>query len=317
MNCHRSPVGKFVCVLITLDSCAVVNTIGMGNQGSEAIKKLLKAQEQHFVDDGSGDVVFAMFLEPHQPSPADGPPSVFDSLISYAVKHLQPSPVMVHVEIVVPCFEGSYQPVNFATYIGCKSGWQGNTQFNREYYLGTTANKWRAVPVFGKHAARLVREACDESVGVEYSLFRYVTAAWGVRKLAAIVPDGSREPAHCATLTARVLKKGISGLLSHASAWYGPASLYAELCRGLGAREIVAETTAMGDGVSAHVDTLLRHRDEDVASMNHGEYMSAIRALTLKASAAESADDPAMAVMTQKQLANALFRWSVLRVPNM
>ena len=317
MNGHRSPVGKFVRVLITLDSRAVVSTIGMGTQASEAIKKLLKAQEVHLVDDGSGDVVFAMFLEPHEPNPADGPPSVFDRLITYVVKHLQPSPVMVHVELVVPCASGSCQPVNFATYIGCKSGWQANTELNRGYYLGTTANKWRAVPVFGKHAARLVREACNESLDVDYSLFRYVTAAWGMRKLAAIVPDGSREPAHCATLTARVLKKGISGLLSHASAWYGPASLYAELCRDLGARGIVPETTAMGDDVSANVDALLRHRDEDVVSMNHDGYMGAIRALTLKASAAESADDPAMAVMTQKQLANALFRWSVLRVPNL
>jgi len=289
----------------------------MGIKAYEAIKKLLKAQEEHVVDDGSGDVVFAMFLEPHEPSPVDGPPSFVDSLITYVVKHLQPSPVMVHVEIIVPCSERSYEPVNFATYMGCKSDWQRNTEVNRAYYLGTTANKWRAVPVFGKHAASLVREACNKSVKVEYSLFRYVTAAWGVRTLAAIVPDGSREPAHCATLTARVLKKGITGLLSHASAWYGPASLYAELCRYLGARGIVPETTAMGEEVWAHVETLLRHRDEDVVSMTHDEYMRAIRALTLKASAAESANDPAMAVMTQKQLANALFRWSILRVQNL
>ena len=254
-----------------------------------------------------------MFLEPHESNPADGPPSFFDRLVTYVVNNLQPSPVMVHVELVVPCCPGSFDPVNFATYIGCKSGWQTNAKLNREYYLCQTANKWRAVPVFGKHAARLVRKACEESLDVDYSLFRYVTAAWGMRKLAAIVPDGSREPAHCATLTARVLKKGISGLLSHASAWYGPASLYAELCRDLGARGIVPETTAMGDDVSVHVDTLLRQRDKDVVFMKHDMYMSAIRALTLKASAAESADDPAMAVMTQKQLANALFRWSVLR----
>lgn len=289
----------------------------MAGNASDAIKKLLKAQEEHLVDDGSGDVVFAMFLEPHEPNPADGPPSVFDRLVTYVVKHLQPSPVMVHVELVVPCASGSCSPVNFATYIGCKSNWQGNTEFNRGYYLGTTANKWRAVPVFGKHAARLVREACNESVDVDYSLLRYVTAAWGVRKLAAIVPDGSREPAHCATLTARVLKKGVSGLLSHASAWYGPASLYAELCRDLRARAIVPESTSMGSDVSAHVDRLLRRRDEDVVSMTHEEYMNAIRALTLKASAAENSDDLAMIVMTQKQLANALFRWSVLRSPRL
>jgi len=285
----------------------------MSSSPNEAIQKLLKLQEEQSVDDGSGDVVFALFLEPHEPDPDSGPPGVFDRLISYVVKHFQPSPVMVHVELVVPCPPGSTQPVNFATYIGCKSDWQEDRRKNADYYLGTTANKWRAVPVFGKHSARLVREACNESLGVDYSLFRYVTAAWGVRKVAGIVPDGSKEPAHCATLAARVLKKGVSGLPKHASAWYGPSTLYAELCNDLRARAIAPDSTSMGDEVSMQVDKLLRQRDEDVSAMKSDEYLNAIRALTLKAAAAEAFDDYAMSVMTQKQLANALFRWSVLR----
>lgn len=287
----------------------------MSRHASEAIQRLLKSQEESALDDGSGDVVFALFLEPHQPDASNGPPSVFDNIIAYIVNHCQPSPVMVHVELVVPSPEGTCAPVNFATYIGSKSGWQTNANYNAGYYLGTTANKWRAVPVFGKHAARLVRAACEESCGVEYSLFRYVTAAWGLRKLSSIVPDGSKDPAHCATLVSRVLKRGVSKVLKHPSAWYGPASLYSELCAELRCRAIIPESTSMGDDISIHVDTLLRRRDEDVANMNDAEFMSAIRALTLKASAAEASDDGAMAVMTQTQLANALFRWSVLRKP--
>ena len=289
----------------------------MTTHTSIALQRILQAQSEHQIDDGSGDVVFAVFLEPHEPSAADGPPSTFDRIVTYVVKKMQPSPVMVHVELVVPCCAGSRDPVNFATYIDSTSDWQADKNYNREYYLGTAANKWRAVPVFGKHAARLVREACNESVNVKYSLFRYVTAAWGFRKLAGMVPDGPRQPAHCATLAARLLKAGISGILSHPSAWYGPASLYSELRRDVRARAIVPETTSMGAGVSMQVDRLLRQRDEDVVSMRHDEYMNAIRALTLKATAAEYSNDEAMVVMTQKQLANALFRWSVLRVSNL
>lgn len=287
----------------------------MSTRPSEAIERLMKAQEDRAVDDGSGDVIFALFLEPHQPNASDGPPSTFDKIVSYAVNHLQPSPVMVHVELVVPCAEGTCAPVNFATYIGSKSNWQGDAKYNAGYYLGTTANKWRAVPVFGKHAARLVRGACDQSCGVDYSLLRYVTAAWGFRRLSPMLSDGPKDPAHCATLVARMLKRGVSNVLRHPSAWYGPATLYAELCSELRNQAIVPATTSMEGDVAANVDKLLRQRDDDVSGMSDGEFMSAIRALTLKASAAGNSDDAAMSVMMQKQLANALFRWSVLRKP--
>ncbi len=69
----------------------------------------------------------------------------------------------------------------------------------------------------------------------------------------------------------------------------------------------------MGDDVALQMDRLLRQRNEETISMSHDQYMNAIRALTLKASAAEASEDAAMVVRTQKQLANALFRWSVLR----
>lgn len=238
---------------------------------------------------------------------------MFGSMVNYVVNHFQPTPVLVHCELVVPCSPVRGGPVIFATYIGTKSAWQTDQENNQRYYLGATANKWRAVPIFGKHAARRVREACEKSVGVEYSLLRYLTAAWGVRKLAPLVPDGFRAPAHCATLTARILKRSIEGVLRHPSAWYGPSSLYTELCNDLKSRSIIPDSTNVGSSVSSQVDRLLRHRDEDVSNMSYADVMSAIRALTLKASAAEAFEDSVMSTMTQKQLANALFRWSVLR----
>ena len=174
-----------------------------------ALQKLLRAQQEQSADDGSGDVVFVMFLEPHECGSSQ---SVFDKIVSFAVNQCQPSPVMVHTELVVPPPPGSGAPVSFATYIGEHAAWRTDRAANSRYYLTNTAGHWRALPVFGKHAARLVREACNESDGVEYSLMRYATAAWGLRQVASMVPENARSPAHCATLTARVLRRGVRGL---------------------------------------------------------------------------------------------------------
>ena len=293
--------------------CGVCGVCVMSAEPNEAIKRLLRAKEEHQADDGSGDVVFAVFLEPHKPALGHAPPGPFDRLLSFVVTQFQPSPVMVHVELVVPCAVGSAQPVSFATYIGSKSGWQKDQRRNAEYYLGTTANKWRAVPVLGNHVARAVRSACDECNNVDYCLFRYISAVWGVRQVASLIPDDTRAPAHCATLTARVLRMGTTGILKHASPWYGPSTLYAELCGELKERAVAPESTTMGGDVSMQVEKLLRQRDEDVVAMQHYEYLNAIRALTLKTLDVDAIKDPEMAVMAQKNLANALFRWSVLR----
>lgn len=277
---------------------------------NETVSRLLRAQEKRLQDDGSGDVVFALFLEPHDE--AGKSPSVFDKFIKYVVSHFQPSPVMVHVELVVPRAPGSDDPVNFATYIGDRSDWQKNKANNASYYLEETANKWRAVPVFGNHAARLAREACNKSCNVQYSLFKYVTAAWGIRSFAAMVPDGDRKPAHCATLTSRVLKRAVPGAIHHPSAWYGPSTLYLDLISTLRSHSIYPNSTAIGSAAGM-VDVVLRHRDEDFERMEEQDVLQAIRVLTLKTAAASASDDLAMQVMSQKQLAVALLRWSVLK----
>ena len=142
--------------------------------------------------------------------------------------------------------------------------------------------------MFGTHSARHVRKACKNSENVKYSFMRYITAAWGIRNVAPLVPDSARAPAHCATLTARVLNNGVPGILRHPSAWYGPSSLYAELCSNLKSRHIIPDSTNVDISLSCQVNCLLRHRDEDVSAMPNDEIMNAIRVLTLKASAAEA-----------------------------
>lgn len=281
------------------------------------LQRILKAKETQEFEDGSGDVVFAMFLEPHNPPPGADPPSLFDKLVTFAVTSLQPSPVMAHVELVVPCVAGADQPVNFATYIGSTSGWQRDVTNNERYYLVNNANKWRAVPVFGKNAARISREICNDSEGIQYSLLRYATASWALRGLSSLVPDKKHSPAHCATLTARILRSVVgTSWLKHSSAWYGPASLYAELCGDLANKAIAPETTMLSTEQAEVVDVMLRHSDDEVKNLGDKKSLEAIRALTLKAASAEAFGDSAMKTLTQKQLATALFRWSVLRGQN-
>eukprot|EP00966_Prymnesium_polylepis_P026262 605910-Prymnesium_polylepis.2 len=275
------------------------------------LKRLLKSKEDQQLEDGSGDVVFAMFLEPHDPPPGSEPPTFFDKLVTFAVTNLQPSPVMAHVELVVPCVVGADQPVNFATYIGSTSGWQKDIGNNEKYYLVNNANRWRAVPVFGKNVASISREVCNDSEGVHYSLMRYATAAWAFRGLSSLVPDRKHSPAHCATLTARILRSVVGkSWLKHASAWYGPASLYAELCSDLGSKAIAPETTLLSAQQAEVVEVLLRHSDDEAMGLGDKRCMEAIRALTLKAASAEAFGDSAIKTLTQKQLATALLRWS-------
>jgi hypothetical protein len=279
---------------------------------SENISRILK-QHEAYNDDGPGDVVFAMFLEPHEPA-IGTTQTVVDLAITFGVNNLQPGPVMSHVELVVPGKMGKGEPVNFATYFGQTSNWQRDRENNYAYYLSSNANKWRAVPVFGKQVAKHVRETCNNSTGIKYSMLRYFTATWPFRAFAAMVADKPKSPAHCATLTARILRSALGECLHHTSAWYGPSTLYRELSNNLRKQKISPETTLMTEETTDTVNTILRSRDEDVEIIDEVKFLDAIRALTLKAAAAEAFGDSTSRKLTQRRLATALLRWSVLRM---
>lgn len=283
------------------------------NLKSDGILRLLQAKAKASLVDGSGDVVYVVFLEPHSPPSGAPPPSLREELITCAVRNLQQRPVMVHAELVVPCAPNAAQPIHFATYIGERSGWQHDRRKNTDYYLIDNANLWRAVPVFGKQAARLVRQTCSESIGVPYSMMRYVTATWPFRKLSGLVPDRPQSPAHCATLTARILRRSVGACAKHSSAWYGPSSLYAELQQDLVDQGISPQTTLMDTETADSVERILRSDDHDTRALGDERSLNAIRALTLKAAAAAAHGDATSQMLTQKQLAVALFRWGVLR----
>ena len=107
------------------------------------------------------------------------------------------------------------------------------------------------------------------------------------------------------------MRQAVPDSIHYPSAWYGPSSLYQDLSSTLRSRAIYPDSTAIGSAAGL-VDTVLRRRDEDLERMGDEQILKAIQALTLKAAAASASDDMAMQVMTQKQLAVALLRWSVL-----
>lgn len=260
-------------------------------------------------EEDAGDVVFALFLEPSDRNVNEG---VGEGLLNMAIRTFQPRPTMVHVELVVPRAPGSSAACNFATYLGSTSAWKTDPSDNEDYYFGLTANKWRAVPIFGAKAATAVRDVCDECIDVEYSVARYLTSLWGLRRFAAMLSDKLHAPAHCATITARVLKRALgNNTLKHASAWYGPASLYAELCTSLTDFRVSTDGALVDEEAVSGIETLLQLRDDDVRKCDDTRALRAIRALTLKA--AVSCTDDTASVLSQKQLAIALLRWSVLR----
>ena len=133
---------------------------------------------------------------------------------------------MMHVELLLPPSQSEEHLLHFATYIGAKSGWQLGHAENVGYYLrGENAGRWRAVPVFASDAVVRIRQECELERGVPYSLARYVSSIYPFRALASALSEERRAPAHCATLTARVLKNalGYGAPVPQSANWYGPA----------------------------------------------------------------------------------------------
>ena len=184
------------------------------------------------------NTLFAIFREVQPAEERYDDPSVDSSMlgraVDFIVANFQPSPVMAHVELVVPPPpHDKAAPMNFATYIGEHSRWECASDPNRAYYLFTKQN-WRAVPVYGRRSAALGRAVCNRACDVPYSLTRYLTAAPGLRHATSWLMPTSwqqlRSPAQCATLVSRVILRTVgTGALRWCEAAYGPATLYAEL----------------------------------------------------------------------------------------
>lgn len=286
----------------------------------ECANRPQRVKDLCFFPDGSCDVAFALFLEPDltQNSHIGWPEWFVDSV----VKACQPSPVFVHCEIVIPPLTqdgGSH--TQFATYMGRRSGWQTDRIDGFGYYLVDKSNKWRAVPIFGKRFASRLRNEANSELGVEYSLARYLTSCFPLRCLSHLVPAGRRKPAHCATLTARVIKNALPATpLSHNCAWYGPSTLYSELCSNAAAfsSSVACYETPVGNisvESERNIDELLRRpmTHDTIHGVGDKGCVQVVRLLAIRVTDALVAGDAASQRTTQKQLATAILRWVLLR----
>jgi len=244
----------------------------------------------------------------------------------------QPSPALTHCELWV-AERRTTDDNHFGTYLGQRDDatgeltgamWTSGLRSSRLWYQKDT---WVAIPVFAVNAEASVRAECDQSRGTPYpspwTLFDYPWSVWPLRSLGGLfLSDGPHASAHCAALSARVLRHALPELpLRHNSHWYGPSSLYLELStphqmkRALHlqrppgvARSIVEEQEE-----DELLRVLLEESDEAVAAMTPAESRQAVTIAAIKvlqAGAGDSADDvdQTLFLKAQKNYARAMFR---------
>ncbi len=220
-------------------------------------------------------VCLALFLYPHK---LDSPPaSCASALLGWGIEHFQPHPSMWHVELIVPNAPKGRRL--FATYIGDAAAYRGDARIDTAYYE-SKAGHWCALPVRvcgraqAEAAHRALVEACDRAVGTPYSLFRYATSLWGVRRLAA--PFLSSEPGvpgHCANVTARLVATvgayAPVAPLRHSPSTYGPASMYAEMLEAACAeRDANPPPPPLSDEQLGDVESLRGRSDAELRRMS-------------------------------------------------
>ena len=108
--------------------------------------------------------------------------------------------VAVHVEIMVML--GNSQSF-FSTYADRKTcAWQS---FDPDFY---NAEDWIAVPLCqGFESVSNLVQACQNNIKSKYSFTRYISSTRLMAWTAHILDDSDNAPAHCAGLTARILKR--------------------------------------------------------------------------------------------------------------
>lgn len=243
----------------------------------------------------------------------------------------QPNPAMTHCELWM-AERSTTEDNHFGQYLGQRDSageltgslWTSGLSTSAEFYR---KKSWAAIPVFAVEAEKRVRNECDVNVGTPYpswwTLFDYPWSVWPLRSLAAwFKSDSVSEPAHCAALSARILRNAIPEMsLRHNSYWYGPSSLYLELSTPYQMKRAlhlqrppgVVRSQAEDEEDDALLDTLLYGNDEEVTAMTTAESRKAVHVAAIKvleAGAGESADDvdQTLFLQAQKQYATAMVR---------
>ena len=225
------------------------------------------------------------------------------------VQFAQPLPSITHVELVVPAMSQN-DNMHFATYINERANWGNAFSDSRSFYLGNNAGNWRAIPIVGTGLAQRVRTECDKHTGTAYSIAKYLCAIPPIRSLAFMLSDASMVSAHCASLTARILKRAVPEVfLEHSSSWYGPSTLFIRLSSAsLNYGAAVTTTETEDDKNTLH--HILNESDDNLRTITTAACCKAIKSLALRA--CEKDIDSITRRVVQKQLATALLRYSII-----
>lgn len=255
------------------------------------------------------DLGFLLCLTPPPPT-ADW--TIGQTVLDAVVRTFQPSPEIVHCELLLPSSSDPSAKRHFASYIGKTGRWYDDDAGQHDFYLGTNAQFWRAIPITLPKGTAAARDECDRHVETPYSLLRYAFSAPPLRAFAGLLPDRALAPAHCATLSARILQTQLP--LAHSAAWYGPSTLSLEMSTGAiakGTAAALSSSNSTDDAVARTVETLARGSDAAIAKLVHTDCASAVRHLAARVASRFDSDDAAGEAIAQRQLATALLRWSL------
>lgn len=247
----------------------------------------------------SEKAVFLLAIEPGQRPPLSTS-NVLGSLIDICVRTFQPAPVLMHVEMfVAPRANEPLDNCMFATYYGDISGWGEDKPGSKSWYVGGK-NRWRAVPM--SVDADVVRQVCENETDAPYSVCMYIPSVFPFRFLAGLVRARPKGWAHCASLSARIMKA--AGFeLNHSAAWYSPSTLWSEVVPSSGSY-IVDHAWMLKHGCQ-HAATLTLGSNDAVEAMSDDQCRSGIAYL-----ANEVRSSPKDADL-QRKLASGILRYAI------
>ena len=232
--------------------------------------------------------------------------SFTETLVDQTVQFGQPYPAITHVEMWIGDRPNEKTEDNhFSTYLGATRGalWTSGLTDSKKFYSSAA---WSAIPIFAPNVERRMRTECNLHCGTPYPsaavLWQYPMSIWPFRSLSSLMDDGINAPAHCAALSARILRSAVPEIsLPHASHWFGPSSLYLELStpermeRALATQRPVVRSQAEEEQDDALADQLTLGSDDEVIGMSRPDARQALNALSvyvLKAGSRVKGADP-------------------------
>ena len=295
------------------------------------------------------EFAWIMFKQPHKSAE---PRAISMKVIDYLIQMSQPWPALDHVEnFVLPSKHAHSTPkvdqastydddCHFALYLGNKAKFgseMGDSPLNaydanRKFYLEGTESqrKWLAIPIVACDASNRVKEQCIKHHDTPYAsasrLFNYPFSAPPLRTFAGYIDDSTKAPAHCASLTARILNasKVVDPLLDRSPSWFGPSTLYLELTKRSRMQraheKIEAYNTVKSTGetetVAENVKHLTSGSDQNINSMDTKKAIDALECLSKEVIKAFVDDDVTKQTELQQDLALALFNFSCKHLPS-